>query len=76
MTVSFELTENQQDLQRWLHGFAADVIRPAAAEYDGVFATTCDVLAKCASEPDSPFQSPLTVATVPSEPTWVTIATW
>ena len=34
MAVSFELTEDQQELQKWLHDFAADVIRPAAAEYD------------------------------------------
>jgi len=34
MTVSFELTESQQELRDWLHGFAVDVIRPAAAEYD------------------------------------------
>ena len=34
MSVSFELTGDQQELQKWLHDFAADVIRPAAAEYD------------------------------------------
>jgi alkylation response protein AidB-like acyl-CoA dehydrogenase len=34
MTVSFELTESQRELRDWLHGFAVDVIRPAAAEYD------------------------------------------
>jgi hypothetical protein len=33
MTVSFELTESQEP-RDWLHGFAVDVIRPAAAEYD------------------------------------------
>ena len=34
MTVSFELTQDQIELQKWVHEFAADVIRPAAAEYD------------------------------------------
>jgi alkylation response protein AidB-like acyl-CoA dehydrogenase len=34
MSVSFDLTEDQQELQKWLHDFAADVVRPAAAEYD------------------------------------------
>jgi alkylation response protein AidB-like acyl-CoA dehydrogenase len=34
MTVSFELTDGQRELRDWLHGFAVDVIRPAAAEYD------------------------------------------
>ena len=34
MTVSFELTQDQVELQKWVHEFAADVVRPAAAEYD------------------------------------------
>ena len=34
MPVSFDLTEDQQELQKWVHTFAADVVRPAAAEYD------------------------------------------
>jgi alkylation response protein AidB-like acyl-CoA dehydrogenase len=34
MAVSFELTEDQIELQKWLHEFAADVVRPAAHEYD------------------------------------------
>ncbi|MGY1803037.1 acyl-CoA dehydrogenase family protein [Blastococcus sp. SYSU D00922] len=34
MPVSFDLTEDQVELQKWLHQFAADVVRPAAAEYD------------------------------------------
>ena len=34
MSPTFELTEDQQTVQKWLHEFAADVIRPAAAEYD------------------------------------------
>src|SRR3954468_6352189 len=32
--VSFQLNEDQLTLQKWVHDFAEDVIRPAAAEYD------------------------------------------
>jgi alkylation response protein AidB-like acyl-CoA dehydrogenase len=31
---TLELTEDQTTLQKWLHEFSADVIRPAAAEWD------------------------------------------
>lgn len=31
---SLALTEEQQDLRNWVHGFAAQVVRPAAAEWD------------------------------------------
>jgi alkylation response protein AidB-like acyl-CoA dehydrogenase len=31
---SLDLTEEQCDLRDWVHGFAADVVRPAAAEWD------------------------------------------
>lgn len=31
---SLELNEDVRDIQEWAHGFAADVIRPAAAEWD------------------------------------------
>src|SRR5690606_30358310 len=31
---SLALTEEQRDLRDWVHGFAADVVRPAAAEWD------------------------------------------
>jgi alkylation response protein AidB-like acyl-CoA dehydrogenase len=34
MAVSFELTEDQIELQKWVHEFAANVVRPAAHEYD------------------------------------------
>ncbi len=34
MPVSFDLTEDQLELQKWVHEFAATVVRPAAAEYD------------------------------------------
>lgn len=31
---SLELNEDQVDLREWVHGFAKDVIRPAASEWD------------------------------------------
>ncbi len=31
---SLELTQDQKDIRDWVHGFAADVMRPAAAEWD------------------------------------------
>ncbi len=31
---SFELTQDQKDIRDWVHGFAADVMRPAAHEWD------------------------------------------
>jgi len=31
---SLELTQDQKDIREWVHGFAADVVRPAAAEWD------------------------------------------
>jgi alkylation response protein AidB-like acyl-CoA dehydrogenase len=34
MAVSFDLTEDQRELQGWVHQFAKDVVRPAAHEYD------------------------------------------
>jgi len=33
-TPSFELGPDHLELQQWVHRFAADVIRPAAAEWD------------------------------------------
>ncbi|WP_107101526.1 acyl-CoA dehydrogenase family protein [Streptacidiphilus griseoplanus] len=34
MTFTLELSDDQIAVRDWLHGFAADVIRPAAAEWD------------------------------------------
>lgn len=34
MTPSFELSDEHRELRDWLHTFAVDVIRPAAAEWD------------------------------------------
>src|ERR1700746_987613 len=32
--VSLALTQDQKDIREWVHGFAADVVRPAAHEWD------------------------------------------
>src|SRR5437879_13857046 len=34
VTFSLELTQDQKDIRDWIHGFAADVVRPAAHEWD------------------------------------------
>jgi alkylation response protein AidB-like acyl-CoA dehydrogenase len=34
MTPSFELSQDHRELRDWVHQFAADVVRPAAAEWD------------------------------------------
>ena len=31
---SLELNQDQQDIRDWVHGFAEQVVRPAAAEWD------------------------------------------
>ena len=33
-SFSLELDEDQRDVRDWVHGFAADVVRPAGAEWD------------------------------------------
>ena len=32
-SFSLELSQDQKDIRDWVHGFAADVVRPAAAEW-------------------------------------------
>ena len=48
MPVSFDLTEDQLALQKWVQEFAANVVRPAAAEYDEREAFPWDVLREAA----------------------------
>jgi alkylation response protein AidB-like acyl-CoA dehydrogenase len=48
MPVSFDLTEDQVELQKWVHEFAANVVRPAAAEYDERETFPWDVLREAA----------------------------
>ncbi len=33
-TFSMELSQDQEDIREWVHGFAEGVVRPAAAEWD------------------------------------------
>src|SRR5439155_4196022 len=33
-TFSLQLSQDQRDIREWVHGFAADVVRPAAHEWD------------------------------------------
>jgi alkylation response protein AidB-like acyl-CoA dehydrogenase len=43
-----ELSEEQRELRDWVHGFAAEVVRPAAAEWDGREETPWPVIAEAA----------------------------
>ncbi|MGY2002768.1 acyl-CoA dehydrogenase family protein [Blastococcus sp. SYSU DS1024] len=46
--MSFDLTEDQIELQKWVHEFAANVVRPAAHEYDEREAFPWEVLQEAA----------------------------
>ncbi|WP_130796987.1 acyl-CoA dehydrogenase family protein [Streptomyces otsuchiensis] len=46
---SLDLTEDQRDLREWVHGFAAGVVRPAAAEWDEREETPWPVIREAAS---------------------------
>src|SRR5215470_15013779 len=45
---SLDLTDDQRDLRDWVHGFAADVVRPAAAEWDEREATPWPIIQEAA----------------------------
>jgi acyl-CoA dehydrogenase len=45
---SLELSEDQRDLRDWVHGFAEQVVRPAAAEWDEREETPWPVIAEAA----------------------------
>jgi alkylation response protein AidB-like acyl-CoA dehydrogenase len=45
---SLDLTEDQRDLRDWVHGFAADVVRPAAAEWDAREETPWPIIGQAA----------------------------
>ena len=45
---SLDLTEEQRDLRDWVHGFAAQVVRPAAAEWDAREETPWPVIQEAA----------------------------
>jgi acyl-CoA dehydrogenase len=48
MSFGFDLTDEQSQLRDWAHGFAADVMRPAAAEWDGREETPWPVIKEAA----------------------------
>ncbi len=45
---SLELTQDQKDIRDWVHGFAADVVRPAAHEWDEKEATPWPIIEEAA----------------------------
>jgi acyl-CoA dehydrogenase len=45
---SLELSQDQKDIRDWVHGFAADVIRPAAHEWDEKEATPWPIIQEAA----------------------------
>jgi alkylation response protein AidB-like acyl-CoA dehydrogenase len=45
---SLDLTEDQRDLRDWVHGFAAEVVRPAAGEWDAREETPWPVIREAA----------------------------
>ncbi|WP_091552121.1 acyl-CoA dehydrogenase family protein [Micromonospora pattaloongensis] len=48
MEFSLDLTEEQRDLRDWVHGFAKEVVRPAAAEWDAREETPWPVIQEAA----------------------------
>jgi acyl-CoA dehydrogenase len=46
---SLELSEDQRDLRDWVHGFAEQVVRPAASEWDEREETPWPIIAEAAS---------------------------
>jgi len=47
-SFSLELTQDQKDVRDWVHGFAADVIRPAAHEWDEKESTPWPIIQEAA----------------------------
>src|SRR5919201_3824128 len=45
---SLELSQDQKDIRDWVHGFAEQVVRPAAAEWDEREETPWPVIAEAA----------------------------
>jgi acyl-CoA dehydrogenase len=48
VTFSLALTQDQKDIRDWVHGFAADVVRPAAHEWDEKEATPWPIIQEAA----------------------------
>ena len=47
-TFSLNLTQDQKDIREWVHGFAADVMRPAAHEWDEKESTPWPIIQEAA----------------------------
>jgi acyl-CoA dehydrogenase len=47
-TFNMALTQDQKDIREWVHGFAADVMRPAAHEWDEKEATPWPIIQEAA----------------------------
>ena len=48
VVFSLELTQDQKDIRDWVHGFAADVVRPAGHEWDEREETPWPIIAEAA----------------------------
>ncbi len=49
VSFSLELSQDQKDIRDWVHGFAADVVRPAAHEWDEREETPWPIIQEAAS---------------------------
>jgi acyl-CoA dehydrogenase len=47
-SFTLELTQDQKDIRDWVHGFAADVVRPAAHEWDEREETPWEIIKEAA----------------------------
>jgi acyl-CoA dehydrogenase len=45
---NLDLSDDQRDIRDWVHGFAADVVRPAASEWDEREETPWPILGEAA----------------------------
>jgi acyl-CoA dehydrogenase len=69
-SFSLSLTEDQKDIRDWVHGFAAGVVRPAAAEWDEREETPWPVIAEAAKIGLYGFES---IAQFYADPTGLTL---
>jgi alkylation response protein AidB-like acyl-CoA dehydrogenase len=67
---SLDLNEEQRDLRDWVHGFAVDVVRPAAAEWDEREATPWPIIGEAAKIGLYGFEM---LATVNADPTGISM---
>ncbi|MBX6391708.1 MAG: acyl-CoA dehydrogenase family protein [Frankia sp.] len=67
---SLELSDEQRDLRDWVHGFAAEVVRPAAAEWDEREETPWPIIQEAAKIGLYSFDS---IATLFADPTGLSL---